>query len=267
MDLGRLISHRPASFTRSGESGSGDTFEAWCNVSGPLVASNTASQVDRASAGAGWVNSYTFRAPHRTTVRFGPAYRAEGFIVPTAYDETLLVSAAFSTPGPGIGGNMMKHAQRANPFLTALLHRLGTTIVCQDAVLAEADGLDDLKGERWTGELLKPAPALTESDGAVIRLRSWMRRTGGPPLMPAENDVKRWKVRRQLSVWEMHTRDCPTCRRAHDDAAATAKALLVFSLAAAASAQLPAALSLLVTSELSRQTSLWFESYDVKFDR
>ncbi len=187
--------------------------------------------------------------------------------MPASYDETLLVSAAFSIPGPGIGGHALKYAQRANPFLTAILHRLGTTIVCQDAVLAEADGLDDLRGERWTGERLSPAPALTESDGAVIRLRSWMRRSGGPPLMPAEGDVKRWKVRRHLSVWEMHTRDCPTCRRAHDDASATAKALLVFSLAAAASAQMPVAITLLMTSELSRQTALWFERYDVKFDR
>ena len=135
----------------------------------------------------------------------------------------------------------------------------------QDAVLAEADGLDDLRGERWTGE--QAEGRLTPSDGAVVRLRSWMRRSGGPPLMPATEDVKRWKVRRHLSVWEMHTRDCPTCRRAHDDAAATAKVLLAVSLAAAAGGLSTAALALLLTSEVSRQTALWFEEYDVKFDK
>ena len=256
---------RPASFTKSGESGKGDQFVAWVNVSGPLVASDVASRADESSTDSAWINSYSFTAPHRTTVRFGPAYRAEGFIVPASYDETLLVSAAFSTPGPGIGGNIMIAAQRANPFLTAALHRLGTTIVCQDAVLAEADGLDDLRGERWTGE--KMSGGLTESDGAVVRLRSWMRRSGGPPLQPVHDDVKRWSVRHRLSVWEMHTRDCPTCRRAHADSAATAKALLAISVAAAASGQVPAAITLFMTSEISRQTSLWFEHFDVKFDR
>jgi hypothetical protein len=108
---------------------------------------------------------------------------------------------------------------------------------------------------------------LTESDGAVVRLRSWMRRSGGPPLQPVHDDVKRWSVRHRLSVWEMHTRDCPTCRRAHADSAATAKALLAISVAAAASGQVPAAITLFMTSEISRQTSLWFEHFDVKFDR
>ena len=57
------------------------------------------------------------------------------------------------------------------------------------------------------------------------------------------------------------------CRRAHDDAKATGKVLLGFSLAAAASSQMPTALALLMVSELSRLTSLWFENFDVKFDR
>ena len=40
---------------------------------------------------------------------------------------------------------------------------------------------------------------------------------GGPPLKPTEkSDVRRWRARHKISVWEMHTRDCPTCRRAHD---------------------------------------------------
>ena len=65
----------------------------------------------------------------------------------------------------------------------------------------------------------------------------------------------------------MHTRDCPTCRRAHDDAEATAKVLLAASVAAAASGQLAAAVTLLMTSEISRRTALWFEYEDVKFDR
>ena len=171
---------RPASQTRSGESGAGESFAAWVNVSGPLIASDLAGRVDADSVESTWVNSYRFLAPHRTTVRFGPAYRAEGFLVPTAADETLLVSAAFSVPGcaavrpvppraptpsaaaltldharhaprrPGLGGNLLKAAQRANPFLTAILHRTGVKIVCQDAVLAEADGLDDLRGEVHT---------------------------------------------------------------------------------------------------------------------
>jgi len=256
---------RPASFTQSGEHGHGDSFEAYVNVSGPLVASEISESLDTDSTASSWVNSYRFQAPHRSTVRFGPAYRAEAFIVPAAYDETLLVSAAFSTPSPGIGGELLKGAQRANPFLTAVLHRLGTTIVCQDAVLAEADGLDDLRGERWTGE--RTRAGLTEADGAVVRIRKWLRRSGGPPLMPDYQDVKRWETRRRLSVWEMHVRDCPTCRRAHDDAAATSKVLLAISLAAAASAQLPSAIALLLTSEISRQTALWFEEYDVRFDR
>ena len=85
--------------------------------------------------------------------------------------------------------------------------------------------------------------------------------------MPAQMDVKRWEMRRTLSVWEMHTRDCPTCRRAHDDAEATAKVLLAASVAAAASGQLAAAVTLLMTSEISRRTALWFETEDVKFDR
>ena len=256
---------RPAHFVRAGETGAGDNFGAWVNISGPLVASDAAAKNNFASTMASWVNSYRFLAPHRTTVRFGPAYRAEGFIVPAAYDETLLVSAAFSTPGPGIGGNIMIGAQRANPFFTALLHRLGTTIVCQDAVLAEADGLDDLRGERWTGERMRNG--LTESDGAVIRLRSWLRRSGGPPLMPVKDEVKQWRHRKRLSVWKMHVRDCPTCRRAHDDAEATAKVLLAMSLAAAASGQLPAAIALFLNAEVSRQTALWFEYYDVKFEK
>ena len=259
--LDRVVA-RPAFSTRSGERGHTDSFEAWVDVSGPMVGSDGSADPSDPNT---WVNSYHFRAPHRTTVRFGPSYRAEGFIVPAAYDETLLVSAAFSVPEPGRGAHFIKSMQQANPFLTAVLHRLGTTVVCQDAVLAEADGLDNLRGERWTGERAKGG--LTDSDGAVIRLRTWMRRTGGPPLMPASDDVKRWKVRRELSVWEMHTRDCPTCRRAHDDSAATAKVLLAFSIAAAASGLLPAALALLLNSEISRQTSRWFETYDVKFDR
>ena len=257
---------RPASQTRSGESGAGESFAAWVNVSGPLIASDLAGRVDADSVESTWVNSYRFLAPHRTTVRFGPAYRAEGFLVPTAADETLLVSAAFSVPGPGLGGNLLKAAQRANPFLTAILHRTGVKIVCQDAVLAEADGLDDLRGERWTGE--RTSGGLTASDGAVVRLRKWLRRSGGPPLKPTEkSDVRRWRARHKISVWEMHTRDCPTCRRAHDDAEATAKVLLVAAAAAAASGELAAAVTLLMTSELSRRTALWFETEDVKFDR
>ena len=74
-------------------------------------------------------------------------------------------------------------------------------------------------------------------------------------------------ARHKISVWEMHTRDCPTCRRAHDDAEATAKVLLVAAAAAAASGELAAAVTLLMTSELSRRTALWFETEDVKFDR
>jgi hypothetical protein len=144
-------------------------------------------------------------------------------------------------------------------------HRLGSAIVCQDAVLAEADGLDDLRGERWTGERIRGG--LTSSDGAVVRLRSWMRKSGGPPLQPARDEVRRWEVRRRLSVWEMHTRDCPTCRRAHADSAATAKVLLGVSAAAAAAGHLPASLSLLLISEFSRQTSRWFEEFDVRFER
>ena len=85
-------------------------------------------------------------------------------------------------------------------------------------------------------------------------------------MSPTEG-VRRWKIRRELSVWEMHTRDCPTCRRAHDDSAATAKVLLMVSLAAAASGQMLTAVALLMTSELSRQTSLWFETFHVKFDK
>ena len=53
----------------------------------------------------------------------------------------------------------------------------------------------------------------------------------------------------------------PACRRAHDDSAATAKVLLMVSLAAAASGQMLTAVVLLMTSELSRQTSLWFETF------
>ena len=60
---------------------------------------------------------------------------------------------------------------------------------------------------------------------------------------------------------------CPTCRRAHNDSAATAKVLLMVSLAAAASGQMLTAVALLMTSELSRQTSLWFETFHVKFDQ
>ena len=194
---------RPASQTRSGESGAGESFAAWVNVSGPLIASDLAGRVDADSVESTWVNSYRFLAPHRTTVRFGPAYRAEGFLVPTAADETLLVSAAFSVPGPGLGGNLLKAAQRANPFLTAILHRTGVKIVCQDAVLAEADGLDDLRGERWTGE--RTSGGLTASDGAVVRLRKWLRRSGGPPLKPTEkSDVRRWRARPPLGVGDAH---------------------------------------------------------------
>ena len=101
-----------------------------------------------------------------------------------------------------------------------------------------------------------------------MRLRKWLRRSGGPPLKPTEkSDVRRWRARHKISVWEMHTRDCPTCRRAHDDAEATAKVLLVAAAAAAASGELAAAVTLLMTSELSRRTALWFETEDVKFDR
>ena len=257
---------RPASQTRSGESGAGESFAAWVNVSGPLIASDLAGRVDADSVESTWVNSYRFLAPHRTTVRFGPAYRAEGFLVPTAADETLLVSAAFSVPGPGLGGNLLPAAPRATPARTAPRPRPGVTIVCQAELLAEADGLDDLRGERWTGE--RTSGGLTASDGAVVRLRKWLRRSGGPPLKPTEkSDVRRWRARHKISVWEMHTRDCPTCRRAHDDAEATAKVLLVAAAAAAASGELAAAVTLLMTSELSRRTALWFETEDVKFDR
>jgi len=254
---------RPASKVISGQVGQGESFVTWANVSYPLVASEAASESENQRDS--WVNSYQFTAPHRTTVRFGPEFQLQGFIVPASYDETLLVSAAFSKSGPGVGGRLLKGTQLANPFLTAVLHRLGTTTVCQDAVLAEADGLDDLRGERWTGE--KTRGGLTSSDGAVHRLRGWMRRSGGPPLRPARDDVKRWQPRHQLSVWEMHTRDCPTCRRAHDDAKATAKVLLVASVAAAASGQLPTALALVAHAELSRAVSRWFEVFDVRFDK
>ena len=247
----------PALKVRSGQVGDGEAFSTWCNVTYPFTKPSDASPSLH-------VNSYRFVAPIATTARFGNSYRAEGFIVPGAYDETLLVSAGFSTPSPGLGGRLLVGAQRQNPFLTAVLHRLGTAIACQDAVLAEADGLDDLRDERWTGEQAKGG--LTTSDGAVKRVRMWLRRSGGPPLQPAREDVKRWAVRDRLSVWEMHVKHCPTCRRAHDDAAFTAKVLLGFSAAAAASGQLAPALALAATSEASRVTSEWFETFDVNFD-
>ena len=53
------------------------------------------------------------------------------------------------------------------------------------------------------------------------------------------------------SLWvKARRRDymCPTCRRAHDDSAATAKVLLMVSLAAAASGQMLTAVALLMTS-------------------
>ena len=65
----------------------------------------------------------------------------------------------------------------------------------------------------------------------------------------------------------MHTRDCPTCRRAYEDSKATAKVLLVVSVAAAASGQLPTALALVAHAELSRAVSRWFEVFDVRFDK
>ena len=85
--------------------------------------------------------------------------------------------------------------------------------------------------------------------------------------MPVKDEGKQWRHRKRLSVWKMHVRDCPTCRRAHDDAEATAKVLLAMSLAAAASGQLPAAIALFLNAEVSRQTALWFEYYDVKFEK
>ena len=43
--------------------------------------------------------------------------------------------------------------------------------------------------------------------------------------------------------------------------------MMMVSLAAAASGQMLTAVALLMTSELSRQTSLWFETFHVKFDK
>ena len=84
--------------------------------------------------------------------------------------------------------------------------------------------------------------------------------------MPAQVDVKRWEMRRTLSVWEMHTRDCPTCRKAHDDAEATAKILLLMAILSAAAGYMPAAFSLVLHAEFSRQVAKWFEEYHVNFD-
>jgi hypothetical protein len=286
----------PADRILNGEEGAGETFSTWTNVSHVRTAR---------TPGAAYtlVNSYTFRAPHRSTICFGESYRArsarpltpvratrfplaprrplttrvnrpsacalagiEAFLVPSAHDETLLVSSAFSMPTPGLGGTFLRNAQRGNPLLVAVLHRLGAGVVCQDAALAEAEGLDELRGERWTGERTKGG--LTTADGAVIRTRKWLRRSGGPPLQPTSPEaVRRWRVRRHLSVWEMHTRDCPTCRRAHDDAEFTAKALLGVSAVAAAAGHVPAAISLLGTAELSRATANWFETFEVRFPK
>ena len=262
--LDRAIA-RPAEDVRTGESGAGDTFSTWTNVSGALLVSESTGATDPASVPRQWVNSYLFRAPHRSTVKFGPSFGFEAFIVPATHDETLLISAAFSTPAPGSGANLLRSAQVANPILAAVLHRLGAGVVCQDAALAESEGLDDLRGERWTGE--RTPGGMTTSDGAVLRVRKWLRRTGGPPLTPLQRDeVRRWEPRRHISVWEMHTRDCPTCRRAHDDAQFTSKVLLGVSTAAAAAGNLPAAISMLGVAELSRGTAHWFRNFDVRFD-
>jgi hypothetical protein len=207
------------------------------------------------------VNVYRFAAPHRSTVRFGPEYRAEAFVVPAAHDETLLVSAAFTTSAGG--APLVARALRGNVYVRAAAHRLGATIVCQDAALAEAEGLDELRGTRWTGEHTRGA--LTPSDGAVVRVRDWVRRSGGPPLRPARGAVREWRPRAQLSVWEMHTRDCPTCRRAHADAQAAGTVLLGASVAAAAAGHVGVALALAALSEACRAAVRWLEVFDVDF--
>ena len=75
---------RPADSVKSGESGEGERFVTWCNVSGKI---NPKDAHLSSLPLREWTNSYRFMAPHRTTVRFGPTYRAEGFIVPAAYGE------------------------------------------------------------------------------------------------------------------------------------------------------------------------------------
>ena len=260
--LDRTIA-RPAHRVVSGESGTGSVFSTWCNVSGPLVASSLVA--DGVNQDNRWVNSYRFMAPHRTTVCFGTDLRAEGFVVPSAHDETLLISAAFSTSLSLEVISCMRHVRLANPFLTAVMHRLGASVVCQDAVLIEAEGLDELRGDRWTGE--RTRGGLTPPDGAVHRLRGWIRRSGGPPLRPSRDAVRDWTPRRSVSVWHMHTRDCPTCRRAHRDAKATSRGMLVVGLAFAASGHVALSLACLAHAEFSRGIERWFEEFDVDFRR
>jgi len=246
---------RPAEAVVSGESGAGAAWHTWCNVSG------TISQTDSASSTV-WCNSYNFFAPIASSNRFGDHFRAESFCVPSRADETLFISASFETPAPGGGGELLRHLQRANPFFTAMMHRIGTSVVCQDSILCEADGIDEMRGERWTGE--RTRGGLTKSDGAVVRLRNYMRMHGAP-LTPSRADVRQWEPRQELSVWHMHTRDCPSCRRAHSDAKATAKVLLLVGVAAAATNHVDAAVWLLVVAEMSRGVSRWFETFHVQF--
>lgn len=239
-------SSRPSEKITSGHGTYGDDFFAWMNVSG-----NVSNSVE-------WTNSYKFRSPHRSSIGFGPFLKIEAFVVPVTSDETLLVSSAFWT-APSVFKDFIVRSVRENRVATAVMHRLGTEVVCQDVILAEADGLRYLNGESKV--------KYTRSDSGVAHVRSWLQTVGGPPFSSSilPFDLRSWKHRNTLNVWDMHVQHCPACKQTHDDAETLGKVFLGLSIVTAASHLTLAAALFFVMSEGFRAFERWFRVHEVKF--
>ena len=249
--------------SRSAARGEAKFIAAWVNVYGKRSSPPTspaASTPTRSRARASRV-SYRFLARRTAATGVGRAYRAEGLA--DAKRRGPSSSPPPSRSGrPGSAARPPSRPRSAQPrFLTSSSTATASRVSRCGARRGRRP--HDLRGERWTGE--RTSGGLTASDGAVVRLRKWLRRSGGPPLKPAEKSDVRRGARATRSRCGRCTRATARRRRAHDDAEAK-KVLLVAAAAAAASGEL-AAVTLLMTSELSRRTALWFETEDVKFDR
>lgn len=176
------------------------------------------------TSGADGTHRYVFRAPHTVGISFDDVLRINAFVVPLAADETLLLSAA-STPHTRFARLLRIRA----PHARALAHRLGVTIAQQDArVMAlETDG----------------ATMPMEYDGAITRVRRYMRKAGDPIPLPRFRDPP---DRRAMSAWHMHGCRCPTCRSFVRDLTIAKHAWMAGAFATAGTPQSAACVALAV---------------------
>lgn len=101
---------------------------------------------------------------------------------------------------------------RGNRVATAVMHRFGTEVVCQDVILAEADGLQHLSSEsqvrltlsdapgcaEW---VVRPSPLHCQKYGHEITVTHWTSATCIPEIAPSANrPMTRWRLSAR-SAW------------------------------------------------------------------